>query len=376
MNKKIIILSTIFCLVILIGCTVAALINFVLSIGIVGFVCNEMFPNDQSLIQSDDGSISLTAANLCDSIVSLVLQTAAGTIEVRNENGKWITLTSSPEQFDLLQLQGKQKVMVFKELPQGKYDKLRVDLDSVKIKTKNGKTYTTILPNKELILDINIEVINNQKTTVELNLDIAKSLHRTEENKIVFVPVMNIESRKNVNVQVLDQNKRLINVNDGTLLDNRNVGMDLNGEMRQNFVLSRNLDLSVKNNKVVSSGISKTGTKINPPITSTQKYSQPSNKITQTNKISTLAVSTTQINSEPSGAEVKINGILKGVTPINIQFTSGIVLLKLSKYGYKTYQSFVNVGENGLITDFGESSEQNGKHEQISQSEYRITLNK
>ncbi len=86
------------------------------------------------------------------------------------------------------------------------------------------------------------------------------------------------------------------------------------------------------------------------------------------------AVEGTTILSDPTGADVKINGVTKGKTPLTKQFTSGTNLLKLYKSGYKTYSCFVEVNSNGEITSFDDSSEQGGEHTTSDDDEYTITL--
>lgn len=94
---------------------------------------------------------------LCETVTGFVIEIADGTIEVHHVNGEWVTLTSKPMQFELLQHPDSQQLMVLKDIQPGKYDKIRIDLENVKILT-HDKTYITTVPNKELIIDANIIV--------------------------------------------------------------------------------------------------------------------------------------------------------------------------------------------------------------------------
>jgi len=82
-----------------------------------------------------------------------------------------------------------------------------------------------------------------------------------------------------------------------------------------------------------------------------------------------------KFTSDPSGAEVKINGAVKGITPIRIvNLTDGQVLLKISKVGYLTYSAFVNIGTDGFISSIDSDSEQNGNSTYVDDDEYDFEL--
>ncbi|MBI4980423.1 hypothetical protein HZC30_02585 [Candidatus Woesearchaeota archaeon] len=220
--------------------------------------------------------------DICSSIIDVIFQVDEGTIEIHQKNGQWLTLTTKAMDFSLLKNPSGQQVMTYNKIPVGEYDKIKIDLKGVKIVTKD-KVYDALIPNKELIINTTIVVNQNGKSSVELNLDLAGSLHPTEEGKIVFAPVMNIKSRKNIDADILDQNKKLIKVKSGTLLDDKKVGMDLDGKIKNDFVLDRNIRLSLENNKIVAKEL--TLSKSQPTVTSSIKKASntvpnSSNKVT------------------------------------------------------------------------------------------------
>ncbi|MFH1439079.1 MAG: PEGA domain-containing protein [Candidatus Woesearchaeota archaeon] len=83
-----------------------------------------------------------------------------------------------------------------------------------------------------------------------------------------------------------------------------------------------------------------------------------------------------KFTSEPSGAEVKLNGQSKGTTPVTVTLTEGTSLLKISKSGYKTYSAFVNINSEGRMTSVDESSEQNGNNTKIEDWEWEFSIAK
>src|SRR3989338_2201069 len=233
-------------------------------------------------------------SDICSGIVSFIIETANGTIEIRNINGEWVTLTSIPERFDLLQFPGEFQMMISKDVPPGRYDKLRIDLEKVEIVT-NDKQYNAIMPTKELIFDIDMVVERNKKSVVELKIDLANSLHLTEDDEIIFTPVVDVKSKKNAQIQVIDQAKKLVKTLGATTVENAKVGMDLDGSMKKDFKLDKNKQLTIKNNKVVV----KTQPIENQPIIETSIPS-PQNPATplETNTNSNVLPSTDNTNNE------------------------------------------------------------------------------
>lgn len=80
----------------------------------------------------------------------------------------------------------------------------------------------------------------------------------------------------------------------------------------------------------------------------------------------------TTFKTTPSSAEVKINGVLKGTTPLSTKLSEGTHMLKISKSGYQIYQAFITVGSDGYISGF--DGEQNGEATQDSDDKYSVTL--
>ena len=84
----------------------------------------------------------------------------------------------------------------------------------------------------------------------------------------------------------------------------------------------------------------------------------------------------TKFVSIPSGAQVILSGVTKGVTPISLKLTEGQLYLKISKSGYKLYGVFINIGSDGLITSLDLDSEQNGNSTKIEDDEWQFDLEK
>jgi hypothetical protein len=82
----------------------------------------------------------------------------------------------------------------------------------------------------------------------------------------------------------------------------------------------------------------------------------------------------TEFTTEPTGAEVKINGQSKGTTPVFINLEEGESLLKISKSGYKTYSVFISINADGKITSIDDDSQQNGNFTKEDDFEYLFEI--
>lgn len=91
----------------------------------------------------------------------------------------------------------------------------------------------------------------------------------------------------------------------------------------------------------------------------------------------TTTTGQTKFITIPSAAEVKINGVTKGTTPITLTLVEGPdQLLKISKSGYKLYSVFFSVDSSGQITSIQTDSEQGGNSTKEDDWEYEFSLEK
>ena len=91
----------------------------------------------------------------------------------------------------------------------------------------------------------------------------------------------------------------------------------------------------------------------------------------------TTTTGKTKFITIPSAAEVKINGVTKGTTPITLTLVEGPdQLLKISKSGYKLYSVFFSVDSSGQITSIQTDSEQGGNSTKEDDWEYEFSLEK
>ncbi len=286
--------------------------------------------NDQALYE-----YKLELFDFCRTIIRWILETAFGTIEVHNaDTGQWVVLTQIPEQFDLLELQGKLQSMIYRDnVPPGRYDKLRIDLEKVEIMTSDGKKTEAIMPSKEIIIDTNIVVAGNSRSAVELKIDLIKSLHMAEDEQIIFAPVIDVKSRKNIDVKILNKNKKLVSILGGSLLKSEKFGMDLDGKMRKDFVLDRNVALSVENGKVVTKRAVTTSpagmpTTVEAPVTQPSVLESTSNKAMESAKATQEEVTAVTIQAkkwlfQPNKILVKKGKVIQlNIIPaLGLQFT-------------------------------------------------------
>jgi len=273
--KKLAIISLLIVSILIVACTpIAQLFGLLIALGVDDLICSQVADisadnNGDGIVDVDmdgDGNVGESDQELynhrarvfgvCKAIVGFFFNLAKGTVEVHNvETGQWVVLTRMPEQFDLLALEGQQVALTYKEnFPVGRYDKLRIDLEKVEIKTRDGNIYPLIIPNKELIFDINMVVEKDSQSSVELNLDLTKSLHATTGGDLVFIPVFDVKSKKNIGIDILNPNKKLIRIRNGVTLETKKYGMDLDGKMKENFVLDKNSKLTLQDGRIITKG--------------------------------------------------------------------------------------------------------------------------
>lgn len=111
-----------------------------------------------------------------------------------HSTGGFRTLYSGPGvEFDLLTLQaGVTGFLIRADVPAGKYDQLRLYIDSARLELVNGKVYSTALGNLELTslgtsglklkLAPKIEVVSGLDRTLLLDFDLSKTFHAVPAN--------------------------------------------------------------------------------------------------------------------------------------------------------------------------------------------------
>jgi hypothetical protein len=150
-------------------------------------------------------------------------------IKVRAENDNWVTVSSSQQTYDLLELkaQGATALLVDAQIPNGTYTETRLEISKVIVTDAQGD-HEAKLPSGELKLKGDIVVEGNSTSSAVFDFLADKSLHTTGNGQYVLAPVVKVETKQDTEVAVENGKIRVIG---GTVRTSTTVGMDLNGNV-------------------------------------------------------------------------------------------------------------------------------------------------
>ena len=168
-------------------------------------------------------------------------------IEINSKNKGWIVLSNEVQTYDLLELKAENtsKLLVIANLSDGLYNQVRLHISKVII-IKNGAPIEAKLPSNVLKMNINFKVIENKTSTVSFDFIADESLHTTGDGKIIMAPVIKVETRTSVNVQIKGQNK--VEIQDGKVEENFEVGMNEKGDVDVGIKIKANTEISISEN--------------------------------------------------------------------------------------------------------------------------------
>ena len=167
-------------------------------------------------------------------------------VEIYSQAEGWMTVSSNSKTYSLLELKasGKTELYASEEVEARIYDRIRVTLGDVNVRTKTNGTIEAAKPNSQMVINGRMNVKAGESTHVKLDFLADKSLHMTSDNKYVFAPFVSTESRSSAVVSVSSEN--VVTVAGGIVDSTLNVGMDLSGTSRTNFQLTTDNTLKVE----------------------------------------------------------------------------------------------------------------------------------
>lgn len=169
-------------------------------------------------------------------------------IQVHSEAKGWITVSSVPKTFDLLELKktGSFGLLADVSLEKGSYSQMRLTVSEVKVEHNDSTTQIAKLPSGDVRLVGITTVTKGETSAVTFDFEADRSLHTTTDGKYIFAPVVKILTRTNVIVEILVKNK--VRFSSGVTSIEYNIGMDENGVMKNNFALDPLARFEVVNN--------------------------------------------------------------------------------------------------------------------------------
>ncbi len=163
-------------------------------------------------------------------------------LEVHSSASGWVTLSTQVKQYELLELKasGASALLADANLAAGTYEQIRLHVSKVEV-TVDGEVQEAKLPSNSLKIVGNFTVVAGETTTLSLDFEADKSLHRTGNGKYIFAPVILLEVRDKAEVEI-DTDGEVI-VRGGDVETHSRSGMDEKGESRADFQLEGKLEI-------------------------------------------------------------------------------------------------------------------------------------
>ncbi len=175
-------------------------------------------------------------------------------VDMHSTGGSWVTVSTTPRTYSLLALKasGNSELLSDMTAKVGTYDQVRLSIDSVAVKTKDGATFDAKLPAKELRINTVVVVKENSTSSVNFDFLADKSLHTTVDGKYIFAPVVKTESKSDATVTI--DSKNVVTITGGKVDSSNTMGMDIDGSVKLNFQINSATKLNIGSDNIIKIG--------------------------------------------------------------------------------------------------------------------------
>ncbi|MEK6958566.1 MAG: DUF4382 domain-containing protein [archaeon] len=165
-----------------------------------------------------------------NTVTSIMLSISKIEVQAAESTEGWITISSSPQTFDLLLLESQQKTELAADanVEAGSYDKVRLTISKVEVTDENGTTEAK-LPSNVLKINADLEVNASTTAVAVLDFNAGASMHKTGDGNYILTPVIRVTTKVNADVNVKVDNS--IEIKGGTARTDNEVGMNAEGEV-------------------------------------------------------------------------------------------------------------------------------------------------
>ncbi len=165
-------------------------------------------------------------------------------VEVQTAGQGWTTVSNGTKTYDLLQLKqtGAVALLADVNLPVGTYDQIQLTISKVEV-TAGGKVQEAKLPSGTLKIAGRLVVEDGKTATAVLDFKADKSLHETGNGQFILAPVVNIQTKSDASVN--EQSDETLKIEGGKSEDDKNVGMDEHGDIKDNFELDASATIQI-----------------------------------------------------------------------------------------------------------------------------------
>ncbi len=151
-------------------------------------------------------------------------------VEVQSAQQGWITVSSGPHRYDLLQLHADadQGILADVALPPGTYQQVRLTISDVEVIDAQG-SHDAVRSSDSISFSAPFTVDANRATVVQFDMDLADSLRLATGGQYVLLPVIRVTAFEGASVHVLTSD--FVVVSGGTQHDVVVVGTDERGQV-------------------------------------------------------------------------------------------------------------------------------------------------
>ena len=185
-----------------------------------------------------------------DGISSIYI--TVGSVSVHHPKRGWQLVTGEPHVYDLLKLHSapRTELMASINLPVDTYDAIRLSIDNINVVKTDKTSVQAKIPSNRLQINSNVKVFKGAVSSVLVDFLADKSMHQTGDGKIIFAPVVMIETKSETRTQITpiagSINKK-VEFLGGNTNYNATIGMDITGVTRINDSINPLADLEIVN---------------------------------------------------------------------------------------------------------------------------------
>lgn len=204
---------------------------------------------------SDEGRVVFTITDAAADMGSVTaVKVTVDEVQAHSETEGWITVSSSAQTYDLLELKNENKVVVLKDamLKTGTYTQTRLVISKVVVVDEQGE-HDAKLPSNELKIVGNVVVEENSTSSVTFDFIADESLHITGNGEYIMAPVIQLEIRSDADISINSANEAVIS--GGNVVASTKTGMDIEGNVGANLKIPANANLNIGQNGKVQLGI-------------------------------------------------------------------------------------------------------------------------
>jgi hypothetical protein len=207
---------------------------------------------------ANNGKVVYTMSDAAASSVSSVNVQVRSVQMQSSANGQWYTAAVAGSGNYQLHGQTSYSFIGNATVPAGNYDAIQMNVSSVTATYANGTTQAVAMPNSTVRVSgtFNVQSTASGSSTnwVTFNINSGQSLHTTSSGKLAIYPVVEVIAWSGA--QLTTGTNNTVDVqNAGQVTADVNAGMNINGTMKTNFVLSQTTNIVVNANGTLGIGV-------------------------------------------------------------------------------------------------------------------------